>query len=274
LILWITFSLRSLRLKRIGMTIALGIFEKEFTMKYQISISLLALFMSLGRIGFADDLEPVTVDITPQAIFVPNGFDDNDDVTVVIDGYLPDTCYRLKAPIVQKDPSSKTITVQPQALRFPGVCQDVIVPFTTAVSLGAVPNGSYKITTRKGEVQENVYVKKAVRPGPDDYLYAPVDTADVQWNQGKLVATIRGRFTENCLSIEEMRVINSGKTLELLPIMKREGSTPAGEPCQKKEIPFEKKVSLPTLASGRYLLHVRSLNGQAVNHVFTNPASR
>jgi hypothetical protein len=112
---------------------------------------------------------------------------------------------------------------------------------------------------------ERLQVKRATQPGPDDYLYAPVDRVHVSRDSsGKLIATIQGRFTNTCLTIEEMRVINSGKTLELLPIMKHEESGS----CQKQEIAYDKSVALPALANGRYLLHVRSLNGQAVNEVF------
>jgi hypothetical protein len=232
-------------------------------MKYLLSLMALVFGVTVSHSTYA--IAPKMVNITPQAVFVANGFDDNDQVSVTVDGYLPDTCFRLEPALIEKDLANGKIIVQPRAQVFPGICQDMLVPFTTTVSLGSVPQGSFQIATLDGVNRASLQVKTATAPGPDDYLYAPVDSARVQVINSKLHALIQGRFTDTCSIIGEMRLQNSGKTLELLPIMRRD--TSAG--CEKKEIVFEKAVELPSLATGRYLLHVRSLHGQAVNDVFS-----
>lgn len=211
------------------------------------------------------------VDLKPTTLFVPVGFDDNDSVVAVVDGYLPDTCYRLRSSEVTTDLSAKTITVQPKAVRLPGMCMDVTVPYTQVVDLGTLPGGTYSISTPDQSMNETLHVKRATTEKPDDYLYAPVDSAQIEvQGTAKLRTILKGRLTNTCLRIQEVKVINSGKTIEVLPIMEQLDEAPGGLECATKEIPFEQKVALPRLTPGRYLLHVRSLNGQAINEVFTN----
>lgn len=234
----------------------------------RVSLSILSLFIVMSS-AKADTEELVNVE--PQTIYAPVGFDNNDDVVAVVDGYLPDTCYRLRAPQVDTDKVNKRILIQPKAVRFPGICLDMIIPYSTVVHLGVLPVGSYKITTKSEKVTERINIALSTNPNPDDYLYAPIDSAQVETSATtKPTARLYGRFMNTCLRMQEVRVINSGKTLEVLPIMKQLAKTEAGEPCENKEIPFAESVELPKLATGRYLLHVRSLNGQSVNEVFSN----
>src|SRR5687768_6583889 len=108
-------------------------------------------------------------DVKARILFVPNGFDDNDETVVVVDGYLPDTCYRLRSTDVQVDVEKKSIMVQPRAyVHKEGVCNDVTVPFSTVVSVGVIPSGTYTVSSRDGKLNERLVVKEAIKPGPDD----------------------------------------------------------------------------------------------------------
>jgi hypothetical protein len=81
---------------------------------------------------------------------------------------------------------------------------------------------------------------------------------------GALVASLEGRFTNSCMVWEDLKVQDNGKTVNVLPIMKLEGTN-----CVAGEFPFKKTIALPeSIVAGRHLLHVRSLNGNAVNHLF------
>ncbi len=217
------------------------------------------------------DINEMIVDIQPRAFFMPNGFDDNDDVVAVVDGYLPDSCYRLRRADVTVEYAAKKILVQPKAQIFPGPCMDVTIPYATPVNLGPLPSGTYTVTTRDGSLIDTVTVGRASFPGPDDHLYAPIDSVQVRKQpNGTLAAVVQGRFMSTCYEMQEVRIINSGKTFEVLPMMHERETTATGAKCEKKEIQFERTVPLPALASGRFLLHVRSLNGQSVNEVFSN----
>jgi hypothetical protein len=203
-------------------------------------------------------------------VFAPVGFDDNDDVSLVIDGYLPSGCYRLMRPEVAVDHDAKTITVTPIARFFNIPCIEALIPYWQEIRLGVLPEGTYQVQVA-GDLKESLAVAEATTSGPDDYLYAPIDAAavDRQIDSNDYVIKLQGRFTNSCMVMSEIRVIDTGKTINVLPIMTmREPQD--GEECGPVETEFRRMVSLPTtVVKGRHLLHVRSLNGQAVNAVFT-----
>jgi hypothetical protein len=95
-----------------------------------------------------------------------------------------------------------------------------------------------------------------------------VEETSVERNaEGQYVATLGGRFSNSCVKFVDIQVHNSGKTLEVLPIIE-EVNDPAG--CVEGEFAFKKQIILPSdMTAGRHLLHVRSLNGKAVNYLFT-----
>jgi hypothetical protein len=209
------------------------------------------------------------VPVETERLFVPAGFDDNDNVEVILDGYLPSGCYKLTRPEVSVNPATRRITVTPMARYFEVPCIEALVPYTYEVQLGALPAGDFEIVSNGGNLTQKMHVDEARNAGPDDYLYAPVDTVHVAKREGGVrhsVAIIEGRFTNNCMQFKEVNVITSGATIQVLPVIEM-----ADRPdCEDVEAPFRRLVDLPEdLTAGRHLLHVRSLNGQAVNLVFS-----
>ncbi len=66
-----------------------------------------------------------------------------------------------------------------------------------------------------------------------------------------------------------VNVARTGKTIQVLPVAEKLARDPAGKPCVREERSFEWTVELPKLPPRtRFLLHVRSMNGQFVNAVF------
>lgn len=235
-------------------------------------VKYLSITALLGSTLLFGSVPHEVVDIKPQRIFVPNGFDDNDQVEVVTDGYLPDTCYRLRPTVVVVDVSTKKISIQPKADIFEGVCLDVTVPFTTVVPIATgVPSGTYEIAAYDGSLKQSLFVAPAPTTTPDQYTYAPVEKVSVKNTAlGAHTAILSGRYTNTCSVTETIKVTVTGQTLQVLPIMKQLEKDPMGNPCAAQERAFEEKVTLPKLATGRYLLHVRSLNGNSVNEVFNS----
>jgi len=77
---------------------------------------------------------------------------------------------------------------------------------------------------------------------------------------------ISGRMPSTCMRIDELKLIDSGETLQLLPLASLEDRPD----CRDAEQPFERTLDLPPkMTTGRHLLHVRSLNGKAVNVAFS-----
>jgi hypothetical protein len=204
------------------------------------------------------------VNVEARYVFAPEGFDDNDETVIVLDGYLPSGCYKLTRPEYSVDEANKTINVKPMARYFDTACIEALVPYQIEVKIGILAEGMYSIKVNEA-VAENLSIAESTSAGPDNFLYAPVDGASVaRDDSGALTATLEGRFTNSCMTWEELKVEDNGKTVNILPIMKIEGSN-----CVAGEFPFKREVALPTsVVSGRHLLHVRSLNGNAVNHLF------
>ena len=229
-----------------------------------------ALNLALGSLMVAGLTElafasGALVPVASQDVFVPKGFDDNDQVMVVLDGYLPNSCYQLDSVTQAIDEATKTITVQQMARVYPGQCLMALVPFTSVVKVGILAKGDYKIITNRGNLETSLNVVMSTSAGPDDFLYAPVERAWMERAQdGSLSAVIEGRFTNTCMAFDEVKVIYSGKSIEVLPVMKMENRAD----CVEQQVPYRKIQPLSFLLPGRYLLHVRSLNGQAVNTVF------
>lgn len=231
-------------------------------MSHLVLSAAIAVSLVTSSSAFADDGQLVSIEA--RTVFAPVGFDDNDETQVVLDGYLPSGCYRLATPEVTVDRAAKVVSVKPMARYFDVPCIEALIPYYQEVKLGVLSEGRYEVKINDGAVTESLPVTEARSAGPDDFLYAPVDSAHVARQQAQYVATLRGRFTDSCMRIKEVRVENTGKTINVLPIMEV-----VGDDCRAGEFPFEERVTLPNdMAAARHLLHVRSLNGQAVNHVF------
>jgi hypothetical protein len=226
------------------------------------------LALSAGA-AFADDPSTGTlIAVTADASFVPVGFDDNDDVVVVLDGSLPDSCYKLSHTEILKDPASKKVTLVQYARRYPGICLQSLVPFSSEANLGVLPEGTFTVDS-PGAAVEKLQITEATSAGPDEFLYAPVDSAKVVFDEATATyrGILEGRFTNSCMRMKEVAVFNSGKTLEVLPKMEMVDS-PTG--CENTEVPFSWSVDLPkNINQGRHLMHVRSLNGKSVNKMFS-----
>lgn len=204
------------------------------------------------------------VNVDARYVFAPEGFDDNDESVIVIDGFLPSGCYKLTRPEHSIDESTKTINVKPMARYFDTPCIEALIPYQLEIKLGILAEGMYSVKINE-TATENLSIAESTSAGPDDFLYAPIDGASVSASEtGVLTASLEGRFTNSCMIWEELKVEDTGKTVNVLPIMKIEGSN-----CVAGEFPFKKTVELPaSVVAGRHLLHVRSLNGNAVNHLF------
>ena len=207
------------------------------------------------------------VPISSARTFAPSGFDDNDQTQVVLEGSLDNDCYRLAKPRVTIDQTAKLIQIQPTADYFQWMCLEVLVPWTQVVDLGTLAAGPYNIKVGDNGQSETITINHSSTISPDDHVYAPIDSTSVTVDDASrtITATLRGRFTTRCAEFEEIRVLDSGKTIQVLPIMKAGTSRTCRD---RREVTFEQDVNIPWRDAGRYLVHVRSLNGQAVNQVF------
>ena len=233
-----------------------------------LSTGIIAALTFAATTIFANPGKPVP--ISSSRTFAPVGFDDNDQTQIVLEGRLDNDCYRLAQPRVKIDQKTKQIEIQPTADYFQWMCLEVQVPWTQTVDLGVLSAGTYQIKVGATGESEKLAIKPASTVSPDDHVYAPVDSVDVLVNPAghSIIATLRGRFATRCAEFDEFRVIDSGKTIQVLPIVKAGSARNCSE---QRETSYEQQLELPWRDAGRYLVHVRTLNGQSVNHVFEVP---
>ncbi len=240
-------------------------------MKNMMTAILLGMFATMG-IASANDIGPALITKVTERVFTPHGFDDNDNVQVVLDGELQSTCYRAGPVEASVDKDTKTIRIHDHNYFYEGCwCAEVVTPYVRAVDIGILPHGNYSVvvendegrTLRKGAMN----ITLATTLAPDDFLYAPVSEASVSiptdGSNPKL--TLRGNFSNTCMTLKEIRPTYSpGNVIEVLPIADMKS-----ENCAEALVPFTVTVPLTNVPKGRTLVHVRSLNGQALNQVYT-----
>lgn len=228
-------------------------------MKNIMLIAMMLPFCSFAQI--------VTKLVPANNVFVPNGFDDNDNTEIVISGYLPDSCYKAPNHSVKVEGSKITITLnamyQTGAM---GACAEVIVPFIETVRLGALDANTYDVVVVSANPQKlmsKVVVKKASITGVDDYDYAYV--TGVRHLPGNRKIMIDGYNVSDCFVLDQVKIdSNNLDTFVILPIMKQ-----INDFCPRKMTPVHYEVTIPaSLKRNEVLLHVRSMQGNSVNSIF------
>ena len=221
------------------------------------------------------------VEIPLLALLAPSvGFEEKNNVQVVLYGSLPNSCYSLAEPKVQKI-SANTFRVRQFAIHeTSGICSDeatlpahsqMMIPFMQEVAIGRLAIGNYQFVYDKlssGDQVRLLNVAQNVTPTVDSLPYAAVSSVnspDAINGIDHIVATISGVLNSSCTSIDDnVRVMREDDVFVLLPTIKVDPTVR----CVQMLIPFEKKVDLgPAKHPGIYLLHTRSMNGKAVNKV-------
>lgn len=237
-------------------------------------ISITAMAAPVGDVGgfipqivtgcAVGDFVPQVAVVMPNAVYAPTGFDNNDNAQVVVDAELRSTCWKAGNVKVKVDSHTKTIYLRNQIYVYTGCwCAEVVTPYMHTVNLGVLPSGRYSVVAEddRGEFTKvsELEIAMATKREPDDYLYAPVEEAAMRG----LTLGLRGTFTNTCMKMQEIKVVQKSRdVIEVLPIV-----VMSSENCQRERRPFTAKIELHPRVSGRYLIHVRSLNGQALNLV-------
>lgn len=225
--------------------------------------ALFAVFAFLPLVLFA---QTVTRLVPATNLYVPNGFDDNDNVEVIVSGFLPDSCY--KAPSSSFKVLGNTIQITIKALynNEGGACAEVIIPFIETVRLGALKAQNYAVSVESSNpvrMIKEVAVKKATASSIDDFSYAYV--SGVRHMPGNRKVLIDAYSVSDCFKLKEVKVESNGiDTYAVLPIMEK-----INEFCPRKMTPLTIEAILPTTLNRKeILLHVRSMQGNSVNSIF------
>lgn len=212
--------------------------------------------------AFAQSTAPIITDTTIHTTYVPIGFDDNDRVELMIEGLFSNSCYKVGPYQVDVDKTAKSIKINQSAYKYQGFCLEMLVPFSQVVYVGLLDAGVYTVVDAStGTEKGSLPVVKSSNLGPDDHLYAPVSDAFATRN-GKVSVTLNGTFTNSCLKVTDVKAsLNNSNVILVQPIAEKSGSV-----CDEGKFPYQVTKEIEAdIDPGRYLLHVRSLNGQAIN---------
>ena len=102
-----------------------------------------------SQAAFADALGLPSLVASPiDAIFVPLGFDDNDNVEVVLHGHFTSNCSKVGPLSATVDEATKTILVSAKAWSYTSdrcLDQEMYTSFVQIVSVGVVEKGDYTV---------------------------------------------------------------------------------------------------------------------------------
>lgn len=215
----------------------------------------------------------VLVQAPIDKVFVPQGFDDNDKVEVIVHGHFTSSCYKMGPVAATIDSARKKVVISAEAYYYPGaVCLQMVVPFIKSVELkGQVPAGNYSIEVANRPEAETTMlsITRATRPDADDYLYAAVHSATLeQGTNGEQDLVLKGQhpyLLQGCIKFDQVKTyLSPSKVLVVQPITRIEMEN---EQCiGHVNNRFEHRIKLnPDLDRGEYVMHVRVLDGNSVN---------
>ena len=226
--------------------------------------SLLALFIFSAALA-----QPEVILAPVDHLYIPQGFDSNDAVEVVVTGTFPNVCYSRNTVDVKANGDLIDIEVTalaPETNQKNGtLCPAMTVPFKEVITLGNLQGGEYEVRVNKtlqSSLNEKISIAEATSNAVDDNVYAAIEYVE-QNSDGEI--TLRGWKYTNCFELKEVKVVSNNKdTLSILPIMKQ-----ISNHCPMKGMPvaYPVKLDFSSVKMKQPLLHVRTLDGKSVNSI-------
>lgn len=230
-------------------------------------------FLVLASLSLYAQSEPIVITSPIDHVFVPMGFDNNDNVEVVVTGKFPNPCYIKNSMYVKVREDKIHIEVTALKKDNPDIamCAPMEVPFRESITIGNLQGGSYDLIINEGtrfEHNEKLEVAVSDSQSVDDHLYPIVEYVELGFTGGLSGdAFIIARSPSDCVVFDQVKYISNGKdTISVLPIMKK--VTGVCNNRQKRiEIPIKFKPN--AFRSKDVLLFVRSIEGKAVNTIIS-----
>lgn len=232
----------------------------------------LLLFILLCAASFVCSAQQaqVVVNVPITDVYIPGGFDSNDEIDIVIEGILPSLChFNPSVSIEEKRGSSIIISAKANDLRAP--CVKVFIPFVKVLKVKGLSPGAYRLFF-KNPSSELMGIKlwntpmKLVINQPrmryqDENIYANIQSIH---SLDKNTIVLKGIHPSDCFKLREIqKVLDKPNVLVIVPIMERDQTVNCLPP---KQIPFEYKIDLRDQEiADKTLIHVRSVSGQSFN---------
>ncbi|MGZ3693947.1 MAG: hypothetical protein ACXWQO_07075 [Bdellovibrionota bacterium] len=118
---------------------------------FSVVLAALIVTFSAGSLSaFAKDGDIHEKVITVGDVYIPSSFDSSSDAFVVVNGWFPHSCYKIKDVSVQHiNANLHEITTTANVTE--GMCLTVIVPFHKEVQLGKLAVGEHKLRFLNGD---------------------------------------------------------------------------------------------------------------------------
>jgi hypothetical protein len=201
-----------------------------------------------------------------QNLFTPSDYDSNDNVQLVAEWFLSDSCGKLSSVNSAIDLKTRTLRLDFELTKSDGECKSgksQSNSFETVINVGQVPAGTYIITQGiDDEVIGELKIRQAISADVDDQLFAEVSVVDFKSEMMGSHLSIRGHYSSTCETLSDIDLKVENNIITVKPIVSIDGAN-----CAPVSIPFEANTALDFISLGRYLLQVRSKNGQAVNQL-------
>jgi len=238
-------------------------------MKHSFAIFSLAVLGATSTIAHAQfrqkTFETLAQEINApiENVFIPMGFDSNDNAEVVISGTFPNSCYKMGKTTHGFNEVEKNIYIKVSAYHIKSdYCLTMNIPFLQVVPLGTLGAAKYPIIVND-VINTEIPIAEADLETRDDFVYASV-YGIVQ--KGARTFEIQAVTPNACYEISKVDVrYESKNVVTILPIMtKLEG---CDELENTKAVSQLKQVELSADLKGKTLVHVRTLNGGSINQV-------
>ena len=229
------------------------------------TLVILSLIMAAIGVAHGESNAPRKTEVPVDNTYIPKGFDSNDDVEVVVEGYLPNLCYQNPSADVKVKKKTIDISLQAYTSDSPGQnCAEMIVPFLKPVSVGVLDKGFYEVKVN-GENKGEMLVGEASSDAINEQAYANVHY--IKRVQGTRTVKFEGLNPSECMVFDHIEYRSNGEdTYSVLPVMKQ-----VNDFCPMKMTPFSIQWDVPKkLDSEKILLHVRGMDGKSVNSLFYN----
>ncbi len=119
-------------------------------MKFFHSLMIVTTFFTLPLYAEAKDGDVHEKVIGVNNVYIPSGFDSTTESYVVVHGWFPHSCYKLKGATVNHvGEMLHEVTVLANVTE--GLCLAVIIPFNREVQLGRLAVGDHTVRFQNGD---------------------------------------------------------------------------------------------------------------------------
>lgn len=239
------------------------------------------LFGGLSQLGFSttDKNRSKTIFLPVDKIFsVEHGFDTTDTIEIAIKGFMPDSCHTLGQGSARVDEVNKKIYINIKGyVKQNEMCWMAVTPYLEIIQLGQLSEGNYEVHSVKSPaVVGKLHINKSATDRRDDHLYAPVDTVELSASKSEHTSlvpfqelTLKGTYPymlKGCMRVVNVKTYKTkNDVLVVLPISK----VLEGDACTAHDVDEHNRFNISQKIHSTIekigLLHVRTLNGRALN---------